>query len=98
MAYKKRYEDTPETLLNAILVMQDKLVDLEDDFKTADLTIEAEMGDGRTITRANPLIQEYRALLKDFTSVLKTYKEISGDGEAKTDTLESIRNKFKVAL
>lgn len=98
MAYKKRYEDTPETLLNAILVMQDKLIDLEDDFKTADLTIEAEMGDGRTIARANPLIQEYRALLKDFTSALKTYKEISGDSEIKTDTLESLRTKFKVAL
>ena len=94
---KKTYKDTPETLLNAILAMQNKLTDLRDEFESAELTYEAEMGDGRMITRANPFVQEYRALVKDFGVALRTYKEISGDiAEANTQTLDDLRAKFKV--
>lgn len=94
---KKTYKDTPETLLEAILAMQNKLVDLRDEFESAELTYDAEMGDGRMITRANPFVQEYRALVKDFGVALKAYKEISdGVSEANTHTLEELRSKFKV--
>lgn len=92
----KTYKDTPETLLEAILAMQTKLLDLRDEFESAELTYDAEMGDGRTITRANPFVQEYRALVKDFGVALKTYKEISDTSEASTQTLEDLRAKFKV--
>ena len=94
---KKTYKDTPETLLEAILAMQTKLLDLRDEFESAELTYDAEMGDGRVITRANPFVQEYRALVKDFGVALKTYSEISGNvSEANTHTLEEFRSKFKV--
>ena len=93
----KTYKDTPETLLEAILAMQNKLTDLRDEFESAELTYEAEMGDGRMITRANPFVQEYRALVKDFGVALRTYKEISGDiAEANTQTLDDLRARFKV--
>ena len=79
----KTYKDTPETLLR-------------DKFESAELTYDAEMGDGRTITRANPFVQEYRALVKDFGVALKTYSEISGASEEPSQTLEDFRAKFKV--
>lgn len=94
---KKTYKDTPETLLEAILAMQTKLLDLREEFESAELTYDAEMGDGRVITRANPFVQEYRALVKDFGVALKTYNEISdGVSEDNTQTLADLRSKFKV--
>ena len=98
LSNKKTYKDTPETLLASILVMQDQLIEQRPAYIAADLTFEAEMSDGRTIVRANPLVQEYRALIKDFSLAIKAYKEITGDSGAETSKkLEGIREKFKVA-
>lgn len=94
---KKTYKDTPETLLEAILAMQTKLLDLREEFEVAELTYDAEMGDGRVITRANPFVQEYRALVKDFGVALKTYEEISDNAAgSSTHTLDDLRARFKV--
>ena len=93
----KTYKDTPETLLEAILAMQTKLTDLREEFESAELTYDAEMGDGRVITRANPFVQEYRALVKDFSVALKTYKELTNaEDDAGTTQLADLRAKFKV--
>ena len=98
MANKRTYNDTPETLLEAILAMQDKLIEQTPAYNAADLTFEAEMADGRTILRANPLVQEYRALIKDFSAALKAYQEITGDsGQETSNKLDGLRSKFKVA-
>lgn len=95
---KRTYKETPETLLESILAMQDKLIEKTPDYRKADLTFEAEMGDGRTILRANPLVQEYRALIKDFYLAIKAYKEITGNSGAETAAkLDDLRSKFKVA-
>lgn len=94
---KKTYEDTPETLLVTILAMQKKLIDLRDEFESTDLTYDAEMGDGRVITRANPFVQEYRALVKDFGIALKTYREIAPQDEETDDTFEAFISKFEAA-
>lgn len=91
----KTYKDTPETLLGAILAMQNKLVELRDDFESAKLTYEAEMGDGRIITRANPFVQEYRALVKDFGVALRAYKEIMPIDEETDDAFDSFISKFE---
>lgn len=94
---KKTYTDTPETLLSAILAMQDKLIEQEEMFRCADLMIEVEAGDGHVIPRANPLVQEYRALVKDFSSALKAYKEMVGnDNTDASEKLKDIRERFKV--
>ncbi len=93
----KTYKDTPETLLEAILAMQTKLTDLREEFESAELTYDAEMGDGRVITRANPFVQEYRALVKDFSVALKTYKELTNaEDDTGTTQLADLRAKFKV--
>ena len=95
---KRDYAQTPETLLESILAMQDKLIETTPAYRSADLTYEAEMSDGRIITRVNPLVQEYRALLKDYGNAIKTYKEITGDSDqGAAEKLDGLRMKFKIA-
>ena len=86
---EKKYKQSPETLMKAILSMQEKLIKNEKDFLEAPLMVEVEMGDGRWVPRPNPFVQEYRAM---------AYKEITGEKDsAQVSSLESIRSKFKVA-
>ena len=95
---KDKYKKSPETLMKAILSLQKKLEANEQLFLEAPLMIEVEMGDGRCVPRPNPLVQEYRALVRDFSAALKAYKDITGDQEtAEVSSLESIRAMFKVA-
>ena len=95
---EKKYKQSPETLMKAILSMQEKLIKNEKDFIEAPLMVEVEMGDGRNVPRANPFVQEYRAMIRDFAAAIKAYKEITGDKDsAQVSSLESIRSKFKVA-
>ena len=93
---EKTYKDTPETLLAAILAMQNKLLNLRDEFETAELTYDVEMGDGRIITRANPFVQEYMAMVKDFGIALKKYKEIASNDDEAEDAFDAFINKFEV--
>ena len=95
---EKKYKQSPETLIKAILSMQEKLIKNEKDFIEAPLMVEVEMGDGRNVPRANPFVQEYRAMIRDFAAAIKAYKEITGEKDsAQVSSLESIRSKFKVA-
>ena len=92
------YKKAPETLQKAIVSMQRKINKNRTEFQKAPLTIEVELGDGRTIVRANPFVQEYRALVKDFASTMKIYKDITGSkGEKEASQLDDIRSRFKVA-
>lgn len=92
-----KFKQTQETLRSAILAMQEVLIKNEDDFLTAPLSIEVEMGDGRYIERTNPVVQEYRALVRDYSSALKSYKELtSGQEDPEIDQLGNLRAKFKV--
>lgn len=94
---KKTYKDAPETLLCAILAMQDKLIEQEPEFRASDLTVEVEAGDGHIIPRANPTVQEYRALVKDYSNALKAYKEIANGDQTETSAkLTDIRARLKV--
>ena len=95
---EKKYKQSPETLIKAILSMQEKLIKNEKDFLEAPLMIEVEMGDGRWVPRPNPFVQEYRAMVRDFAAAIKAYTEITGKkDEAQVSSLENIRAKFKVA-
>jgi hypothetical protein len=84
--------------MKAILSMQEKLIKNEKDFISAPLMIEVEMGDGRWVPRPNPFVQEYRALVRDFSAALKIYREITAETEsAEVSSLDSIRSILKVA-
>lgn len=97
MKANKTIKDTPETLLRTILAMQDKLLAEEAAFRSAPMSIEAEMGDGRVISRPNPFVQEYRALAKDFANACKAYNEIAGASAPEASAkLADIRERLKV--
>ena len=87
-----------ETLKQAIIVLRQKIIDNEELFAKAPLSVEVVMGDGRCVSRPNPIVQEYRALVKDYSSALKTYEDLTGDEQIpEVRNLEALRNKFKVA-
>ena len=94
---KRTIRDTSDTLRDAILLMQEKIIESKEDFINADLSIEVRKRDGNDVVRANPCVQEYRALVKDFYTALKAYKEIRGTEEDGANNLSSIRERFKVA-
>ena len=94
----KTIDEAPETLRTAILTLQDKIQDNEAEFRSAPLTIEVRMGDGRYVDRVNPLVQEYRAMVRDFSAACKAYKEImNGSESSNIKNLDDIRARFKVA-
>ena len=94
---KKKYADTPETLLEAILSMQDKIIEQLPAFEEADLTYVVEFASGGERVLQNPVVTEFRALVKDYASALRAYKEISGSGESlEGSRVADLRQRLKV--
>ena len=54
---------------------------------------------GDVAQKANPAVQEFRALVRDYAAALKTLRDIKGNQpeEVEASNLESIRSRFKVA-
>ena len=95
---KKKYEKSPDTLMKAILSLQEKLEANEEQFLSEPLRVWVTMTDGRDVPRVNPFVQEYRAMVRDFAAALKAYAEISESKEApEISSLDSIRSRFRVA-
>ncbi len=95
---KKKYKESPETLLKAILSMQKKLEDNEKRFLEEPLRMWVENTNGVDVPKPNPFVQEYRALVRDFAAALKAYKEITGEKNTpEVSSLDDIRARFKVA-
>lgn len=94
---KSILDAAPETLEQAIRSMEEKILDLMDEFKDAPLEYEAKMSDGRWIRRANPFVQEYRALVKDYASAVKAYRDLTdGKEPAGVSSLDELRARLKV--
>ena len=84
--------------MRAILSMQKKLEDNEKRFQEEPLSVWGENANGIDDPKPNPFVQEYRALVRDFSAALKAYKEITGEKDtAEVSSLDSIRSRFKVA-
>lgn len=96
---KDNYKKSPETLMKAILSMKKKLEADEKRFQGEPLMLWVEMGDGHVVPRANPFVQEYRAMVRDFSAALKAYEEITAStgAPAEVTSLEELRARFKVA-
>ena len=93
----KGYKDTPETLLGAILAMQEKIIAKTPAFKEADLTYEVEFASGGERVLPNPVVTEYRTLVKDYSSALRAYREMTGSSEeATTNRVADLRQRLKV--
>lgn len=86
------------TLECAISAMQEKIESQISVFEDSPLAQSVTVGTGEKMLRQNPYVSEFRALVKDYTQIVKAYEELGG-GTANTEikSLDSIRSKFKVA-
>lgn len=87
------------TLAESALAMQEKITEKIPEFKTMELFQEVTVGTGETIMRGNPAMQEFRALVRDYSAIVTALKTILADNKKPTSVsdLDSIRKKFKVA-
>lgn len=88
-----------ETVAKSVLAMQTQLEENYNEYITQPLSIEVVKGDGEIISRANPYVQEYRALLKDYTSAIKQLQELTNGVkvEQEMNALVNMKEKFKIA-
>jgi len=88
-----------ETMVQVVLSLQKQLEDNYDKYLSQPLSISVTVGTGETINRANPFVQEYRALFKDYLAAIKQLKEIIDDVSVveELDALSSVKERFKIA-
>jgi len=87
-----------ETVVESVLAMQTQLEDNHDEFLTQPLSIQVTVGTGEIINRANPFVQEYRTLFKDYMNALVQLTKLIDDVsvEEEINTLSSIKEKIRL--
>lgn len=88
-----------ETMTRVVLSLQKQLDENYDKYLNQPLSLEVTVGTGEVINRANPFVQEYRALFKDYVNSLKQLKELIDDVsiEEEINSLASIKDRLKIA-
>lgn len=87
------------TLANAVLAMQEKIEQQIPTYLEMPLAQQVTVGTGETMLRQNPMTQEFRATVKDYSTALNGLRALL-DGktsEAQESNIDAIRAKFKVA-
>ena len=86
------------TLANAVLTMQEKIEQQIPNYKKADLAQKVIVGTGEEMLRQNPLVQEFRATVRDYAAALNNLEEILENKKAEPEVtpLDSLRNRFGV--
>lgn len=86
------------TLANAVLALQEKIEQQIPNYKEADLTQKVTVGTGEEVLRANPLMQEFRATVRDYATALNNLDDMLEKKQQKTGAspVEALRNRFKV--
>ena len=91
--------DNLELLEKSIEAMKTKIEQKTEEFKLMELSQQVTVGTGETILSANPAIQEYRALVRDYASALKALEELKAKqkGTPQVNSVEEMRKRLKVA-
>lgn len=87
------------SLANAVSAMQSKIEQQTAAYLDEPLAQEVTLGTGQTTLRANPILQEYRATVRDYAQALNNLQSILGQSSESADikSLDSLRSKLKVA-
>ena len=88
-------KESKETIVEIRKAMQRKVENVLPEFDEMELSQTVRSTQGELVEKANPAIQEARALFRDFCAIVRAENEIAGT-ETEVDNLESLRNKFKV--
>lgn len=89
-------KDKIKTLEKAIVAMQSKIEEQIPVFKAEPLSQKVTVGTGQEMSRQNPAVAEFRALVKDYAQAIRTYKELTNDEATNESSLDDLRAKFKV--
>ncbi len=86
------------TLANAVIAMQEKIEQQVPVYKDQPLAQQVTVGTGETVLRQNPITQEFRATVRDYSAALNNLKDILEEKKAKTETssVEDLRKRFGV--
>lgn len=86
------------TLANAVLTMQEKIEQQIPIYKDEPLAQQVTLGSGEQTLRANPMVQEFRATVRDYATALDNLEEIleSKAGASGPSPVEALRNRFRV--
>jgi hypothetical protein len=89
-----------ETLARAVLTLQKKIEDEIDGYQEMPLAQVLTTTQGEKALKANPAVQEFRATVRDYATALNNLNAILNKdaiADSEVSSLDSIRNKFKVA-
>lgn len=83
-------------LANAVITLQNKIIQQTPEYEKAPLTQEVIVGTGETVLRSNPLVQEYRATVRDYAASMKSLEELlnTKKGTTEVNPLDALRNKI----
>lgn len=86
------------TLANAVLTMQEKIEQQIPNYKKADLAQKVIVGTGEEMLRQNPLVQEFRATVRDYSAALNNLEEMleKKKAEPEQNPLDALRSRFGV--
>ena len=84
------------TLANSVLTLQNKIIQQTPAYEKAPLFQEVTVNTGETVLRANPLVQEFRATVRDYDQALKSLNELlnTKKGSSAVNPLDMLRNKI----
>ena len=86
------------TLANSVLTLQNKIIQQTPAYEKAPLFQEVTVNTGETVLRANPLVQEFRATVRDYDQALKSLNELlnTRKGASEESPLDALKNQFKI--
>lgn len=87
------------TLTNAVLAMQQKIDEQIPVYGKMPLVQQVTVGTGEKMLRQNPMVQEFRATVRDYASALENLQAIIEKTAAPEteESLDDFRARFKVA-
>lgn len=88
-------KESKQTITEIREAMQRKIEEILPGFEEMELSQTVRSTQGELVEKANPEIQEARALFKDFCTIAKIESELS-DESVEVDELEELRKRFKV--
>lgn len=96
MANMKKQADTIGKIEEAMRLQIEKQIPVFEELEAAQLMKTTQ---GETVLKANPAMQEIRALFKDYCYVAKVQQELIGDNAdpEKVKSINDFRAKYKIA-
>lgn len=87
------------TLARAVAALQEKIEQQTDLYRRVPLSQLVTTMQGEQVYKANPIVQEYRATVRDYAASLKNLQDMleNHNTPAEVSSLDALRGKFKIS-